>query len=153
MPVRPLIRFPGPERRTGDVRYAVCASLVPFIARFLEVWRDWTENRQQELLDRIDGLLANPDAAQLGTEIKNFLGELADPEWEDHWISLDAAPAWMKAPILQTARDAAEARLPLYIDMAVDTGDGQYGVEVTTGFDSEGSWRAINMVHPPPSAT
>ena len=59
----------------------------------------------------------------------------------------------MKAPILQTAGMTAEAGLPLYIDMAVDTGDGQYGVEVTTGFDGEGSWRAINMVHPVPSAT
>src|SRR6478672_5460024 len=100
MPVRPLIRFPGPEPRTGNVtpemrtiyaryaRIAVCASLVPFIARFLEVWRDWIENRQQELLDLIDGLLANPDDAQLGTEIKNFLGDLDDPEWEDHWTSL-----------------------------------------------------------------
>ena len=52
------------------------------------------------------------------------------------------APAWMKAPILQTARDAADAGEPLYVDMAVDTDEGQYGVEVTTGFDGEGSWRA-----------
>lgn len=150
MPVRPLIQFPGPERYG---RYAVCASLVPFIARFLEVWRDWIENRQQELLGLIDALLANPGDAQLGTEIKNFLGDLDDPEWEDHWISLDAAPAWMKTAILQTARETAEAGLPLYIDMAVDTTEGQYGVEVTTGFDAEGSWRAINMVHPGPRAT
>ena len=165
MPVRPLIRFPGPVPRSGNVspemlaiyeryaRYATCGSLVAFIERFLEVWVDWIENRQQELLDLIDGLLADLDDAQLGTEIKNFLGDLADPEWEDHWSSLDDAPTWMKAPILQTARDAADAGEPLYVDMAVDTDDGQYGVEVTTGFDGEGSWRGINMVHPGPSAT
>ena len=58
----------------------------------------------------------------------------------------------MKAPILQTARDAAEAGVPLYIDMAVDTLDDEYSVEVTTGFDSDGSWHAINMVHPGPNA-
>ena len=40
----------------------------------------------------------------------------------------------------------------LYVDMAVDNGEGQYGVEVTTGFDSAGSWRAINMLHPGPNA-
>ena len=101
MPVRPLIRFPGPVPRSGNVspemlaiyeryaRYATCGSLVAFIERFLEVWVDWIENRQQELLDLIDGLLADLDDAQLGTEIKNFLGDLADPEWEDHWSSLD----------------------------------------------------------------
>jgi hypothetical protein len=164
MPVRPLIRFPGPEPRAGDAtpellaiyaryeQYAPCGALVSFIENFSEVWLDWIENRQQELLDLIDGLLANLDDAQLGTEIKNFLGDLDEPEWEDHWTSLDAAPAWMKAPILQTARDTAEEGLPLYVDMAVDTGDGEYGVEVTTGFDGEGSWRAINMVHPGPNA-
>ena len=164
MPVRPLIRFPGPVPRSGDVppeilaiyeryaQYATCGSLVAFIDRFLEVWLDQIENHQQELLDLIDELLANLDDAPLGSAIKNFLGDLADPEWEDHWSSLDAAPAWMKGAILQTARDAADAGLPLYVDMAVDTGDGQYGVEITTGFDGEGSWRAINMVHPGPSA-
>jgi hypothetical protein len=164
MAVRPLIRFPGPEPRTGNLtpellaiyeqyaRYKTCVSLVAFIQRFLDVWLDQIENHQQELLDRIDELLANVDDAPLGTAIKDFLGDLADPDWEDHWSSLDAAPAWFKEPILQTAKDAAQAGLPLYVDMAVDTGDDQYGVEVTSGFDGEGSWRAINMVHPGPSA-
>lgn len=164
MPVRPLIRFPGPEPRSGNLSpellaiyerygdFATCGSLVEITENFLEAWDDRITNHKQELLDLIDGLLANLEDAPLGTEIKNFLGDLNDPEWEDHWASLDEAPVWMKAQILQATRDTAEAGMPLYIDMAVDMGQGQYGVEVTTGFDSEGSWRAVNMVHPGPNS-
>jgi hypothetical protein len=119
---------------------------------FLDTWQDWINNHRQELFDLIDGLLANVDDAPLGSEIQTFLGGLAHPDWQDHWDALDGAPNWMKKAILQTARDAADEGLNLYIDMGVDHGDAQYGVEVTTGIDSEGSWRAINMVHPPAAA-
>jgi hypothetical protein len=44
------------------------------------------------------------------------------------------------------ARDAAVNGLDLYIDMSVDY-TGAYGVEVTAGFDADGSWRYLKMVH------
>jgi hypothetical protein len=56
----------------------------------------------------------------------------------------------MKQLILNGARDAAVNGLDLYIDMAVDH-SGTYGVEVTAGFDADGSWRYLNMVHPAPN--
>ncbi len=103
MPVRPLIRFPGPEPRTGNVTleilaiYAVRAVcdlrlLVAFIERFSRLGsiRSRTVSKSPRSHRRT---LANLDDARLGTAIKNFLGDLDDPDWEDHWTSLDAAPA------------------------------------------------------------
>jgi hypothetical protein len=124
-----------------------CGHIADIIDDFLELWRD----HMGDVIDIIDALLADIDNAQLGTAIQDFIGPLDDPAWQDHWDALNAAPTLMKEQILNGARDAALNGLDLYIDMMVDYG-GAYGVEVTTGFDNDGSWRYLNMVHPAPNA-
>jgi hypothetical protein len=123
-----------------------CLSIAEIIDDFLDHWR----NNMGEVIGIVDGLLDDIDNAQVGTAIQGFLGPLADPDWQHHWDALDAAPTLIKQQILSGARDAAANGIDLYIDMAVDYG-GAYGVEVTTGSDSAGSWRYLNMVHPAPS--
>ena len=105
-----------------------------------------------DAIDIIDSLLADIENAQVGDAIQDFLGQLADPGWQHHWDALNTAPTLMKEQILNGARDAAVNGLDLYIDMGVDY-TGAYGVEVTTGFDDDGSWRYLNMVHPAENAS
>jgi hypothetical protein len=125
-----------------------CLKIAEIIDDFLDHWR----NNMGDVIGSIDTLLSDVDNAQLGTAIQDFLGPLDDPDWQHHWDALNAAPTLMKEQILNAARDAAVNELDLYIDMTVDYG-GAYGVEVTTGFDSDGSWRYLNMVHPAPNAS
>jgi hypothetical protein len=150
MPARGIPNFHDEYTWDGYKRVAivaVCTSIADIIDDFLELWR----RNRGGLIDLIDALLADIENAQLGTAIQEFLGSLTHADWQHHWDALDQAPAEMKRLILDCVRDAAVNELDLYIDMAVDF-TGAYGVEVTAGFDGDGSWRYLNLVHPAPTA-